>query len=383
MVKFFREFSQALRGHAEGFGQAAFRCWPDLFAQKALQLSQLLINRAPYMFEAGHQVLHPHEFVSGIIGRRQFRRQGNPVTLPLRWRWRLDRWKERLASMFRASPKPPRPRLCPACGKLVGASATKCHECGASLTFSLAAASRSLSGLMPTESPVTYFILGLNFFFFGVSLLATLQAGGGLSLFGGISGEVLLRLGARQSRLILEGEWWRLVMPIFLHGGLLHFGFNTIVLMDLGTQVEELYGSARYLFVYVVTGVMGFVVSTLWNLHTMGGYGLSIGASGSLMGLIGVMLAVTQRRGGSYMRAIRSSLIKWVIYIFVLGLFFAFDNAAHFGGLAAGYLLGQGMADREPYDPGERKRAYFLAWLAALAVIASFVSMLFGYFRTN
>ncbi len=305
------------------------------------------------------------------------------MTLPLRWRWRVDRWRNRLAGIFHFGSKPSRPRLCPACGKLVGASANKCHECGASLTFSLAAASRSLSSLMPTESPVTYFILGLNFFFFGVSLLATLQAGGSLSLFGGISGEVLLRLGGRQSILILHGEWWRLVMPIFLHGGLLHFGFNTIVLMDLGTQVEEVYGSARYLFVYVLTGVLGFVASTFWNLYTMGGYGLSIGASGSLMGLIGVMLAVTQRRGGSYMRAIRGSLIKWVIYIFVLGLFFAFDNAAHLGGLAAGYLLGQVLADREPYGPGERKRAYLLGWLAALAVIASLASMLFGYFQAN
>ncbi len=303
------------------------------------------------------------------------------MTLPLRWRWRLGRWRERLASLFRPAPSEARPRLCPACGKLVGASATKCHECGAHLTFSLTAASRSLASLLPTESPVTYFLLGLNFFFFGVALLATLQVGGGLPLFGGISGEVLLRLGGRQTILILHGEWWRLVMPIFLHGGLLHFLFNSLVLLDLGRQVESLYGSARYLFVYVLTGVAGFLVSTAWNLYAAGGYGLSIGASGALMGLVGVLLAVTRRRGGSYMRAVRSSLIRWVLYIFVLGLFFRFDNAAHLGGLASGYLLGLLLADREPYGPVERRRAYLLGWLAALVVAASLFSMLFGYFR--
>ncbi|MCL6481294.1 MAG: rhomboid family intramembrane serine protease, partial [Firmicutes bacterium] len=282
---------------------------------------------------------------------------------------------------FRPAPSAARPRLCPACGKLVGASATKCHECGAHLTFSLTAASRSLANLLPTESPVTYFLLGLNFFFFGVILLATLQVGGRLSLFGGISGEVLLRLGGRQSILILHGEWWRLVMPIFLHGGLLHFLFNSIVLLDLGREVESLYGSARYLFVYVFTGTAGFLVSTAWNLYTAGGYGLSIGASGALMGLVGVLLAVTQRRGGTYMRAIRNSLIKWIAYIFILGLFFRFDNAAHFGGLVAGYLLGRLLVDREPYGPAERRRAYLLGWVAALAVAVSLFSMLFGYFR--
>jgi rhomboid protease GluP len=262
----------------------------------------------------------------------------------------------------------------------VGSTATKCHECGASLTFSLAAASRLLSGLLPGTSPITYTILGLNFLLFGVSLMASLQGTAGFSAWGGVRSDVLLRLGARNSYLMFQGELWRLVMPIFLHGSLLHFAMNTIVLLDLGPQVEGVYGSARYLFLYVASGVAGFVVSTAWSILARGGLGISIGASGALMGLIGLLLAISTRHGGAAMQMIRGQLIRWVVYIFVLGIVFrGTDNAAHLGGLVAGFLLGKVLADREPVTPSERQRAQALGWLAALAVMASFAAILLPY----
>jgi hypothetical protein len=73
----------------------------------------------------------------------------------------LDRWRSQIAAMFHSEPKPLRPRLCPACGTLVGATANKCHQCGASMTFSMAAASRSLGRWMPQTSPVTYVMLAI------------------------------------------------------------------------------------------------------------------------------------------------------------------------------------------------------------------------------
>lgn len=304
------------------------------------------------------------------------------MSLPPRWQWKLNLWREHIAAIFRGQPEERRPRLCPACGTLVGSSATKCHECGASMTFSLAAASRSLSGLLPAESPVTYVVLSMNALLFLVTLMASLGGEQGFSLFGGIDPRVLLRLGARQSHHILAGEVWRLVVPIFLHGGLLHFGMNTIVLMDLGPQVEEVYGSARYLFLYVATGIFSFIVSMVWNLFTFGGYGIAIGASGALMGLIGLMLAITTRRGGAMMRMLRAQLIKWVAYIFILGFVIgSTDNAAHLGGLAAGFALGKIFADREPMNTQERNRAYGLGWLAAAVVVSSFAAMLLQYFH--
>ena len=299
------------------------------------------------------------------------------------WRWKLDRWKTRLAGYFSSRREESRPRLCPACGRLVGANATKCHECGASMRFSLAAASRSLSDWMPTTTPVSSVLLGLNFLLFAVCLAATLQTGTGFRMMGDVRGDILLRLGARQSILIFQGELWRLVMPIFLHGSLLHIGMNSIILMDIGRQVEELYGSARFLFIYIVAGIGGSVLGMAWNIFTSHGLGISVGASGALMGLIGLMITMTSRRGGAMAQMIRGQLIRWVIYIFVLGLLIPrIDNAAHFGGLVTGFLLGRVMADREPASAEERKRAYALGWLAAGLVVGSFAAMLAGYFRS-
>ena len=297
------------------------------------------------------------------------------MALPIRWRYKLERWRDSLGRMFRSEPQPARPRLCPACGTLVGSTANKCHECGASLTFSLAAASRSLSGLLPTESPATYIILSINVILFAVSLTATMRDTQTLNLFGGISNFVLDRLGACRPYWLMQGQWWRLVMPIFLHGGVLHIAMNSWVLMDVGPKVEEVYGSARYLFLYVLTGIAGFLASA-----TMGHF--SVGASGALMGLIGLMLAITTRRGGAHMQMLRGQLLRWVAYILVIGFVFrGIDNAGHLGGLAAGFLLGRLMADREPATLAERQRAYALGWLAGLVVVASFVFMLLHYFR--
>ena len=87
-----------------------------------------------------------------------------------------------------------RPQLCPSCGTLVGANATRCHQCGANLTFSMAAASRSLGNLLPATAPATYGILGFSCLLYIVSLLATIRANG-LQPPGG--GGVFVRTSAR------------------------------------------------------------------------------------------------------------------------------------------------------------------------------------------
>jgi membrane associated rhomboid family serine protease len=304
--------------------------------------------------------------------------------LPLspRLRWKLDRLRENLSGLFGGKKEEARPKLCPACSQLVGATQTRCHQCGTSLTFSLAAIGKSLGGLIPTTSPVTSVMIGVNLLIYGVCLLATIQASDAINIFGGINGQVLEHLGSRETYLILQGEWWRLVMPIFLHGSLMHIGFNCYVLWDCGTQVEEVYGSARTLFLYVATGVLSFVWSTMWDLLPPERYTASVGASGALMGLVGLMLAIASRRGGAYMREIRAGLIRWIVMIFALGfLMGGIDNAAHFGGLVAGYALGHVFDDREPQTGPERKRAYLLGTAAFLVVVGSFAAMMLHNYR--
>ena len=306
--------------------------------------------------------------------------QGNRLELSPRLRWKIDRFKEKLSGAFGGKPEDARPKLCPACGTLVGSSARRCHQCGASMTFSLAAASRSLSRLMPTTSPASYAILTLSCVMYGLSLLWTVRlsgllppAGGGLGALmglGSINGSVLQRLGASLPLPINVAQPWRFVTAVFLHGSIMHIVFNMWVLMDIGPQIEELYGSARYLFIYVVTGVGGYVVSSFFG-H------FSVGGSGALLGLIGVLLAITTGRRSASMQMLRSQLIRWLIYIAVFGFLFpGIDNWAHAGGLGTGFVLGKIMKDRAPASPEEHKRALALGWASALVVFASFATVI-------
>lgn len=271
-----------------------------------------------------------------------------------------------------------RPQLCPACGALVGISATRCHVCGANLRFGLAAWSKGLSEFFGGHAPVTTGLLILNVIVFAAEIMGTMHAGkmGGLSILWGMDGETLYRLGACYGPAIFIGhEWYRLVTAMFLHGGLIHIGFNMIVLLDIGPMVEEVYGSARYLFLYLVMGIAGYVLSALAG-H------FSVGASGAILGIIGLLIAITTKRGGMQMKELRSRLISWVVTIFALGFLVGglrTDNWAHFGGLAAGFLLGKVFADRLPEPGRERTQAYALGWIAGIVFIASLALMLLHY----
>ena len=187
---------------------------------------------------------------------------------------------------------------------------------------------------------------------------------------GGIRGDILLRLGESLPLGYNLIQPWRFVMAVFLHASLLHIVFNMWVLIDVGPSIEELYGSARYLFIYVATGIGGYIVSS-----SIGGRP-SVGASGALLGLIGVLLATTIGRRGAGSQMLRSQLIRWLIYIAIWGLLFpGIDNYAHAGGFVTGFLLGKIMEDRPPATPEARKWARALGWLTALVVVASFVMM--------
>ena len=323
------------------------------------------------------------------------------MPLPLRWRLKLDRLRESFSAMFQSKEKQRRPGLCPACGTLVGTSATRCHQCGASLTFSLAALSRSLSKIMPVTAPVTYFILSVCCLLYGISLLLTMRAGfqtapqggGMLSMLfgiGSIASPVLERLGA--SLPLFQpahfpsdsSQLWRLITACFLHANLMHIVFNMWVLVDLAPTIEDLYGAPRFFFLYTVCGIGGYILSSispdigLFRALHIASSGFSIGASGAIVGLIGVLLAITYRRGGAGMQQLRSQVYKWIIYLVLWGLFFpGVDNMAHLGGGITGFILAKFMLDRAPATAGERKRAYALGWTAAIVVFASFGFMIF------
>lgn len=191
----------------------------------------------------------------------------------------------------------------------------------------------------------------------------------GAPSMGGIDGNVLMRLGAKAPQIITEHQVWRLVTAMFLHAGLLHIGMNMWCLVDLGPQVESLFSTTKFTVFYLVTGIFGFILSTFWAP-----YGMSVGASGAIMGLIGILIGASYHHG-QLGRDVRSNLWKWLIYIAVFGFFFAVDNAAHIGGLVSGLAIGYLVPEGEPETRPSETAWNISAVLSVLVIAGSFVLM--------
>jgi len=176
---------------------------------------------------------------------------------------------------------------------------------------------------------VSYAILGVTVV---VSFLALQPEGSGV-----------LRLLWLDKRGLADGEWWRLLSPVLVHGSLLHLAFNMYFLYLVGPLVEQLYGSARFLLLYLLTAATASLASYL-----IGGPGPSVGASGALFGLCGVLLvgrALHRPVLQGQQRAMMSQIGGLVVINLVLGFGLnafggGIDNAAHLGGLLGGLWLG-------------------------------------------
>jgi len=191
-----------------------------------------------------------------------------------------------------------------------------------------------IAGFIPHAGFSTFVFLLINLGLYIATVIVSMKLGGDNPLMD-IDGRALVAFGAKFPPAIAAGEWWRLVTAGFLHGGLFHIFMNSWALFSVGAQVEETYGTARFLVLYLVSNVAGFLASTYFSQS------LSVGASAALFGLIGAMIAAGMRSNTAMGAAIRAQYTQWVIYMVVIGLLpiFNIDTAAHIGGLAAGFAL--------------------------------------------
>jgi membrane associated rhomboid family serine protease len=151
---------------------------------------------------------------------------------------------------------------------------------------------------------------------------------------------VLMAAGGNLKPAVEAGERWRLVSSIFLHGGAIHLLINSYSLWVLGKLVEQLYGSARTLVVFVAAGVGGAAAS-VW----LGGPSPSVGASGAVFGLVGAALAELLLHRARYPQRWARTLIGTLGFIAIAQLAIDFylpiiDQAAHMGGLVTGLVTG-------------------------------------------
>jgi membrane associated rhomboid family serine protease len=209
---------------------------------------------------------------------------------------------------------------------------------------------RSLRRLLsPGASPVTWGLLAANVVVFGLQVWRAQHLGEALHVSADDAGYLAkLQMGANLKAAVLgQGEWWRLMAAAFLHDNLLHLGMNMGALYSLGRLCERLLGPWRLLAFYLAAAVFSSFVSVLFLPENVP----SLGASGAILGLAGLLMAPRWRRDPRFPQALAARLYQWlaqpILFIFVLGLGFRaldlplqFDNGAHLGGLLWGLALG-------------------------------------------
>lgn len=164
-----------------------------------------------------------------------------------------------------------------------------------------------------------------------------IQVATGVDPFGP-TGEQSIAWGSNYGAYTLNGQWWRLITSCFVHGGLIHLGFNMYVLWDLGRLTERVFGSLSFGLMYLVAGIGGSLTSTVWNPD-----GNSVGASGAVFGVAGAFLGFLLVNHGrihpDIARNLRRSLLTFVLLNVAIGMAIPFiDQSAHLGGLATGFV---------------------------------------------
>jgi membrane associated rhomboid family serine protease len=240
------------------------------------------------------------------------------------------------------------------------------------------AAMRFAAALRSRGNPVTYAILAFNVI---VYLVMAVAAGGNImtNLISGVDAPTLLAFGAKTNDLLQRGQWFRLVTPIFIHIGLLHIASNSYALWIIGPQVERLYGSARFLLIYLLSGMAGIAGSYIGSMLRQRPNVPSAGASGALFGLFGVLFVFGYKYRHELPPALRRAFGSGVIPVIAINLFIGatvpfIDNSAHIGGLIAGGAL----AVLVPYvAPGKER------FSPAGLVLIAFCVLLIGYSFTQ
>ncbi|MCB2293001.1 rhomboid family intramembrane serine protease [Clostridium algoriphilum] len=145
---------------------------------------------------------------------------------------------------------------------------------------------------------------------------------------------VLILLGAKVNNLIAQGQYYRFISCMFLHGGIVHLGVNMYSLYAIGPMVEKVYGKAKYIAIYFISGICASIFSYIFSTN------VSIGASGAIFGLLGAVLIFAIKSKGKTGNAfIRSILSVIFINIFIGATLPNIDNFAHVGGLLGGMIV--------------------------------------------
>lgn len=197
------------------------------------------------------------------------------------------------------------------------------HIYGGVFAFEDGSEMRSRSKLTPTTFLVTVNVL--------VYIYTSVVGGNFIQT----SSSILIQLGQFNIN-VLNGEYWQLLTSIFVHVDIVHLALNMLFLIIFGLRAEELFTTEEYFSVYMLSGLSG----SLLTLFLMSPLTLSAGASGAIFGMYGAGIIYMRKTFGQ-------SIVGALLYAFLLLMLSTgagVNIVAHFGGLAAGLIIGYSLA---------------------------------------
>ena len=289
-------------------------------------------------------------------------------------------WRQRTGSV-----------ICTSCGVLVGVGDDRCDNCGRRNPglWGWAPAFRALGhdlGFVP-------FVIGTCAVVYALTLVATLVIfrepvnTGGLFSFGSPSRAAVFLFGGSGALPVFGfHRWWTLLSASWLHFGLPHIFLNMMAARQLAPAVADLFGPGRMVILYVVAGIAGFALSStagayippipiLPPLIVIQGGAFTAGASASISGLIGAILAYGHRSGSGLARSYAMSNVTMLL---IMGFLIpGIDNFAHLGGFGGGYVMARFL---DPLRPERIDHMAIAVGLLAASILSMVASVIHGWF---
>lgn len=190
--------------------------------------------------------------------------------------------------------------------------------------------------------PVTFMIISLNTLMLLVTMMYVLFISTDNSTIFNFDTPTLYALGGMQPYAVSNFyQFYRLITAMFLHGSLIHFLMNMYFLTIIGKFVERLLGKNKYILLYILSGLgSSLLVWVMGLVITDGLYTVTIGASGSLFGLMGALFILTYKKpqlfGPLAVRSIRTLVAINLVITFVIS---SISIYGHLGGFITGMLL--------------------------------------------
>lgn len=222
-------------------------------------------------------------------------------------------------------------------------------------------------------------LIYVNLILFTLMVLHGTLIGHGMSVIFGPSVRLLQAWGGQRWPAVFQlGDWWRCLSYAYTHGGLIHLGFNMLVLYQVGPMLEGELGWQRFFSVYTISALTATVAGLFWHPNVT-----VVGASGAIFGLIGFSVSFYHRVGGTLAIQRRNFMFQWAVMAFIFGLLIGADNAAHLGGALSGAALGWVIPTT---IRGQRKTDglfNIIAWvfvvLTALSILFIFITLVMRY----